>query len=51
MEPSGGIDAFDETALERVWCAVGKADASLFGAGADRIGNADVILRVVRFEH
>lgn len=44
MEPSGGIDAFDETALESVSSSFGKAEASPFALGAGRTEIVDVIL-------
>lgn len=48
MEPSGGIEAFDEAALETVWRAIGEAEASPFGAGVGRTGNVEVIFRSTR---
>jgi hypothetical protein len=45
MEPSGGIEAFEEAALESVWRAAGGPGASPIGAevGAGRIGIVEVM--------
>jgi hypothetical protein len=54
MEPSGGIEDFEEAALEIVWRAIGEAGASPFGAvagaGAGRTGIVEVILRSTRMQ-
>lgn len=49
IEPSGGIDAFDETALESVSSAFDEAEASPFGMGAGRAESVDVILPAAKF--
>jgi hypothetical protein len=47
MEPSGGIEAFEEAALESVWRAASGPGASPFGAdvgaSAGRVGIVEVM--------
>jgi hypothetical protein len=48
MEPSGGIEAFDEATLESFWRTSGEAEASPLGAGVGPTGSIEVILRSER---
>jgi len=47
MEPSGGVEAFEEAALERVWRAAGEPGASPFGADAGASAGRTGIVEVM----
>jgi hypothetical protein len=53
MEPSGGIEAFEEAALESVWRAAGGPGASPFVAevGAGRIGIVEVMFAGIKMRN